>query len=95
VHAGWDVSINADGDYFVTGRVEMDDYDMFVSKYNSAGEQQWQQISTHTGSDYGTAVQAVGDGDVVVIGGRPETRRGRPPFHPRRPTSTTRATVSP
>jgi len=59
---------SADADFGGTKLVNRGDYDLFVAKYDRAGNLSWIQTAGGKGYDYGHGIAVDGKGDVIVTG---------------------------
>ena len=71
VHAGFDLAVAPDGSLIATGRIEQEqeqDYELWIGKFDPAGEPLWEQTLAAAGNDYGNGVAVDEAGEVYVVG---------------------------
>ena len=71
VHAGFDLAVAPDGSLVATGRIEQEqeqDYELWIGKFDPAGEPLWEQTLAAAGNDYGNGVAVDEAGEVYVVG---------------------------
>ena len=72
---GEDVAVDSSGNVYVTGQTDgaltgtnAGDYDIFLTKYNSSGDQQWMRQTGASSSDQGHGVAVDSSGNAYVTG---------------------------